>query len=1098
MWPWVATAVCLCGWGVTYLRLKKPGLRKLNSSAVRQEADLLNVDLSSEDSNRLAEETAGFGVWEVDLSTGFTTLSPGAAALTDFPPGTKQVSAAELAEHAQPEDWAVVGPVFERAVQDGRPYQVEFRVRGGHRWIRSHARVVSRNGKPSRILGVIIDITRDKQVLEDLHAYTERIRLAEKAATFGNLGNGSGYEFVHGSDAWAALERVADAKAGMHVDQVRDVVHPDDRHLLAEGANRAFETGEPYCVEFRIIPEPGVIRWRRSTAQVEFVDGKPHRLIGVSIDITREKEMLAGLEAGAERLKQAEQAASFGIWEWDSETDLYTLSEGYYGDERIRNPSAQNHRSGVVRDRSRRRSRARKKGARSGSCPWWNVSSRVPALHALDGSIRWFRNRGEVFLRDSKPYRMIGAAIDITKEKLMLDRLEQSAERMRRGESTGRFGIWEMDVATGFIFLSEGMRPLHGLAPNAPLEYPLKEFIKFPSQENLKAVTKAANESFRDNRPFQVEVTALMPDGDLRWHRVQGHPQYKDGQPWLMVGTTTDITQEKQLLISLEDARAKAEAAAQAKSEFLANMSHEIRTPLNGIIGMTGLLLDTNLNLEQRDYAETVRNSGDALLTIINDILDFSKIEAGKLDIDSFPFDLHVLLDDVVEMVAAKAEERKLDLMVQYPAGVPSRFLGDGDRIRQVVANLISNAVKFTHTGHVLLSAECMEQTDGRAQIRVSVADTGIGVSEEKLPLLFQKFTQADTSTTRRYGGTGLGLAISKSLVELMGGSIGAQSRTGEGSTFWFTLDLELDAEPGIAPAPMEILRGLRVLIVDDNAVNRKVIHEQISSWGMRNGSFASGEEALEAIRAARAENDPYDIVISDYQMPGIDGLDLCAAIQAHLGPAAPAYILLTSVGQSREHRVAAGVDACLVKPVRHTRLKSTLAAVWTRRHLPSNHVNVAPALSALSGALDEITSFDARILVVEDNPVNQKVEKALLQKLGVRADLAANGREALDMLRLSTYDLIFMDCQMPEMNGYEATAAIRQLDGPVSEVPIIAMTADAIEGSQDRCFAAGMNGFVAKPVRIDDLLAVLRPWLNPEKLTPEKMLCSETQQIQS
>jgi PAS domain S-box-containing protein len=660
----------------------------------------------------------------------------------------------------------------------------------------------------------------------------------------------------------------------------------------------------------------------------------------------------------------------------------------------------------------------------------------------------------------------------------MLEGLERGAERLRLAEQAAAFGIWESDPESGIFTMSEGAALMSGFG-NRAVSVTREEVYETVIEEDRAPSLRARESALKRGGTFQMEFRRRMTDGSVRWYRNRGEVQLRDGKAHRVIGAVLDITKEKQLLLSLEEARAKAEAAAHAKSEFLANMSHEIRTPLNGVIGMTGLLLDTGLNAEQRDYAEIVRNSGDALLSIINDILDFSKIEAGKLDIESFPFDLHALLDDVVEMVAPKAEERKLDLMVQYPATVPSHFLGDGDRIRQVVSNLITNAVKFTHSGHVLLSAECVSEHEAHVRMRVSVTDTGIGVSEEKLPQLFQKFTQADTSTTRRYGGTGLGLAISKNLVELMGGSMGAQSRMGEGSTFWFSLDLPLDSEPETTPVPLETLRGLRVLIVDDNAVNRKVIHEQISSWGLRNGSFATGEEALEALAEARSQNDPYHLVISDHQMPGIDGLALCSAIRSRLGAEAPGYVLLTSVGHSRERRLAAGVDACLVKPVRHTKLKSTLAAVWARKHGPANDASGGPSLAALSSALSfGFDEFDARILVVEDNPVNQRVAQALFQKLGVRVDLAANGREALEMVRGSSYDAIFMDCQMPEMNGYEATAAIRQLQTPMREAPIIAMTADAIEGSQDRCFAAGMNDFVAKPVRCADLQAALKTWL--------------------
>jgi PAS domain S-box-containing protein len=604
------------------------------------------------------------------------------------------------------------------------------------------------------------------------------------------------------------------------------------------------------------------------------------------------------------------------------------------------------------------------------------------------------------------------------------------------------------------------------------------DFDLYP--EDLAKVIVADDQAVvRSRQPLLArEERVFGGGGKSRWLLVTKVPLIdRQGDVRGIVSMARDITARKLVEEQLHKAKEAAETAAQAKSEFLANMSHEIRTPLNGVIGMTGLLLDTELSTEQSEYAETIRNSGEALLGVINDILDFSKIEAGKMLMESCPFDLRLVIEEVNDMLASKASEKNLDLILQYSSGVPRYFLGDAGRIRQVVTNLVGNAIKFTDCGHVMITVLCQEHDEHQASIRVLVRDTGPGIPPDKLNLLFEKFSQVDSSTTRKYGGTGLGLAISKQLVELMSGEIGVESSPGEGTTFWFSLPLPLNSEPTPPPVPVTDLRGLHVLIVDDNEVNRRVLQEQTTNWGMRCANSVSGQEALQAIRAAHAHGDSFEIVITDYHMPEMDGAELAASIRADDNIKDAVIILLTSVGDWREVRDLEGsqVNACLAKPVRQSQLMNTLAAAWSKKLAAAPPRGVQTSLAALASKVaGKFTGCPIRVLVAEDNVVNQKVALRMLERLGIRADVAANGQEAVEMLAKLPYDVVFMDCHMPEKNGYEATAEIRRLQDSSQRVKIIAMTAEAVGDSCERCLAAGMDYFIAKPVRLEDLIGVL------------------------
>ncbi len=696
----------------------------------------------------------------------------------------------------------------------------------------------------------------------------------------------------------------------------------------------------------------------------------------------------------------------------------------------------------------------------------------------------------------SGEWHAFGILRDITERKRTEARLAEISERLTLAASAGGVGIWELDVTRNHLVWDDQMFRLYGV-----------ERDQFRGAHEAWRATlhpeerSSADEEFqlalRGEKDFNTIFRVVWPDGSIHSIRAIGVVQRSgSGEPLRVVGTNWDVTAQIEAADELQKTNrhleeattrakqlaAEAAMANAAKSEFLANMSHEIRTPMNGVIGLTGLLLDTKLDTEQRRCAELIRASGVALLGVVSDILDFSKIEAKKLDLEILDFDLPGLLDDFVDMLALQAHEKGLELLCVADPEVPIQLRGDPGRLRQILTNLAGNAIKFTRAGEVVIRVSLLEETENDVLLRFSVHDTGIGIPKDKIGYLFEKFTQVDSSTTRRYGGTGLGLAISKLLVELMGGTIGVESEEGKGSEFWCTARLAKRAEAKVESRPPASFANQRVLIVDDNAAARGILSTHLTSWGMRASQAPDGLQALQALARAVRENDPFRIALVDTVMPEMDGETLGRAVLADKHLAGTRIVMLTPPGTRAPDRVLeemGAATASLIKPIKTQELASVLDQVLLGRG--EAQPVPKPTLSfTKQNAVKLFDGCEARILLVDDNMINQTVALSMLKRLGLRADAVANGAEAVRALELLPYDLVLMDVQMPVMDGLEATRLIRDSCSPVRDhsIPIIALTAHAMQSDRERCFQAGMNDYVSKPISAGALLGALDKWL--------------------
>lgn len=781
-----------------------------------------------------------------------------------------------------------------------------------------------------------------------------------------------------------------------------------------------------------------------------------------------------------ERMRMANDSAGLSVWEWNAADDSIRIDAGgpmiaRVGDvnqitgrryvETFIHPDERPAWYGMFREAIRSKH---------------NFLAKRYRLIDSDGKRRYIQFHASILRNeDGRAISVLGIDWDVTREEEGKEEISRQAaelkaaqERFQRAVSGTQDALFEFNLQTGEIWHSPRFREMLGYEVGVQPDEGRPE--AFVHSDDGAIVGKAMSDHLQHNVPYDIEYRLRKKDGDWLWVRSRASAERdSDNRPLWLAGSIHEITQERAARVAMERATEEAEEASRSKSTFLATMSHEIRTPMNGIIGMTGLLLDTGLDRVQRDYAETIRASADSLLTILNDILDFSKIEAGKLDIENLELDLRSNVDDVGSIMAFQAAAKSLELVVNVRPEVPERVLGDPQRIHQCLLNLVGNAIKFTHSGEVVLEVCLLGRQNGRALVHFEVRDTGIGIARESLDGLFQPFTQADSSTTRRFGGTGLGLSIVRKLVEMMGGQTGAQSEAGQGSTFWFTLPLEPCHGSESQPLRQIVPKGRRILLVDDNETNRRVLSSQMVHAGYEVESASHADQALQILRSGRGA---FDAVVLDYQMPDMDGAMLGERIMKSRDIPPTRLMLLTSLDRSGDMQRFAdiGFSAYLTKPVRTRELLDCLNRALSHE-AQDWHMHSQPIITRGTLVASEVKrAYTGRVLLVEDNAINQRVACRFLERLGCEVRVVGDGQQAVDAFQHDSYGFILMDMQMPVMDGIEATRRIRDIEGAQRRTPIVALTANAMMGTLERCLEAGMDDYLTKPLDISRLQDVL------------------------
>jgi two-component system, sensor histidine kinase and response regulator len=1039
----------------------------------------------------LATQTAEIGVWDFDLQTREIVADATTLRIMNL----DSIDESTMWANCHPEDRERIRAELRAALvgssQSSGPFALRHRLKlrdSEIRHVQTFCRVFRDAAQaPVRLLGVTWDVTQDVAHSDELIARAAelnklngRISLSTQAAGIASWE----LDFANHRLAWHENFPPELIAAGGNdlLGMIRHLQHPEDRDLFEKAMDEAMREGRDILkYRYRILVD-GAYTHRQNYARLLFdAGGVATGALGVTWDITREVEGAEEIERQAtqlrmieRRLERASLSSSEGHWEWDllRRTAWHSSSchelLGYADSTLPTDLLAALAKMQMPEDIAWQQVKFDEHLARGTA---YDFEAR---LQLASGEVRWFRIHGSVE-RDRRrhPVRMAGSIRDIHQQKLAEDALNLVERRFGRAISGTQDGLWELE-ANGVAWCSPRVGELLGYdTEELPADTNfLRDYLHPDDRESLARVTR---EHAAHAAHYDVEIRLRTKAGAYRWYRARASAERDaNGAPLRMSGSLQDVTEARAARDALMQATEAAQAASRAKSDFLANVSHEIRTPMNGIIGMTGLLLDTTLERTQKEYADTIRASADSLLTVINDILDFSKIEAGKLSVEVLEMDLRTHVEEVGSIMAVQAAAKDLELIVSIHPDVPARVMGDAQRVRQCLINLLGNAIKFTRKGEVVIEVCTVGQQNGQTLVHFEVRDTGMGIPAPTLKTLFQPFVQADSSTTRHFGGTGLGLSIVRRLAELMGGTVGVDSELGVGSAFWFTLPMEAAASaPGSAvrhdPARQ------RLLIVDDNKTSGKVVADYLRHAGYETSVALHCHEALELMTKASRDGRPFHVALVDAEMPDITGVDLGARINADPMLREVRLVMMTSLNRQPDlaQLASVGFAGYLVKPVRNHELLGCIELVLAHES-KEWHLQTHPLVTRSAPVCEVAASYRGKVLLTEDNLVNQKVAARVLQRLGLEVEIANNGEEAVAAMEQRRFDLVLMDLQMPVMDGFTATRVIRERERPGHATPIVALTANAMVGQRELCLQAGMSAFLTKPLDVARLRETL------------------------